>query len=96
MPRGDKSRYTAAQKRQARSIEQSYRRRGLPRYEAAARAWATVNKQSGGGEKSGSGRGVSARAKHAARQDSARRAAATRRGESPNRGWLTRRRSRSR
>lgn len=96
MPRGDKSRYTAAQKRQAKRIEQSYRSRGLPRYEAAARAWATVNKQSGGGEKSGSGRGVSGRSKHAARQDSARRAAAARRGQSPNRGWLTRGRRRSR
>lgn len=56
MPRGDKSAYTDKQKRQARHIEQSYESRGLPEDEAERRAWATVNKQDGGGKKSGSGR----------------------------------------
>ncbi|HKE97245.1 MAG TPA: hypothetical protein VKB34_23240 [Povalibacter sp.] len=58
MPRGDKSTYTAKQKRKARHIEAGYEDRGVPRREAQRRAWATVNKESGGGNKSGSGRGV--------------------------------------
>lgn len=58
MPRGDKSAYTDKQKRKAAHIEDSYRARGVPEDEAEARAWATVNKESGGGNKSGSGRGV--------------------------------------
>jgi plasmid stabilization system protein ParE len=90
MPRGDKSAYTAKQKRKARHIEDSYEEHGVAPREAAARAWATVNKQSGGGAKSGSGRGKSARSQAAAGRDSARRGAATRAGHSPNRGNLTR------
>lgn len=58
MPRGDKSKYTDKQKRKAEHIEDSYKERGVSASEAAARAWATVNKESGGGNKSGSGRGV--------------------------------------
>ena len=58
MPRGDKSSYTTKQKRKAAHIEQGYEKRGVPRDEAERRAWATVNKESGGGNKSGSGRGV--------------------------------------
>jgi plasmid stabilization system protein ParE len=57
MPRGSKSKYTDKQKRQAEHIEDSYRKRGIPQDEAEARAWATVNKMTGGGKKSGSGRG---------------------------------------
>lgn len=57
MPRGDKSSYTQKQKRQARHIEESYEARGVPADEAERRAWATVNKITGGGKKSGSGRG---------------------------------------
>jgi hypothetical protein len=57
MPRGDKSSYTEKQKRQARHIEEGYEERGTPPKEAARRAWATVNKETGGGKKSGSGRG---------------------------------------
>ncbi len=56
MPRGDKSAYTDKQKRQAEHIEESYENRGVPEAEAEGRAWATVNKMSGGGKKSGSGR----------------------------------------
>jgi plasmid stabilization system protein ParE len=58
MPRGDKSAYTDKQKRKAEHIEEGYEKRGVKPKEAAARAWATVNKESGGGNKSGSGRGV--------------------------------------
>lgn len=57
MPRGDKSAYTDKQKRQAEHIEEGYEARGMPEDEAAGRAWATVNKMTGGGKKSGSGRG---------------------------------------
>jgi hypothetical protein len=58
MPRGDKSSYTDKQKRQAQHIEESYESRGVPEKEAEARAWATVNKETGGGNKSGGGRNV--------------------------------------
>lgn len=57
MPRGDKGAYTDKQKRQAEHIEDSYEERGVSKKEAEARAWATVNKETGGGKKSGSGRG---------------------------------------
>jgi plasmid stabilization system protein ParE len=57
MPQGDKSKYTDKQKRQAEHIEEGYEERGVPKDEAEKRAWATVNKVSGGGKKSGSGRG---------------------------------------
>lgn len=57
MPQGDKSAYTDKQKRQADHIEEGYEERGVPEDEAERRAWATVNKTSGGGKKSGSGRG---------------------------------------
>ena len=56
MPQGDKSAYTDKQKRQAEHIEESYEKRGVSHDEAEKRAWATVNKQDGGGKKSGSGR----------------------------------------
>jgi hypothetical protein len=57
MPRGDKSSYTDKQKRKAEHIEEGYEHRGVPEKEAERRAWATVNKESHGGKKSGSGRG---------------------------------------
>jgi plasmid stabilization system protein ParE len=57
MSRGDKDKYTDKQKRKAEHIEQSYEERGVSDDEAARRAWATVNKQDGGGKKpGGSGR----------------------------------------
>jgi hypothetical protein len=58
MPRGDKSKYTDKQKRMAEHIEEGYEGRGVSEKEAKRRAWATVNKETGGGNKSGSGRGV--------------------------------------
>jgi len=57
MPRGDKSSYTGKQKRKAEHIEESYESRGVGKKESKRRAWATVNKSSHGGKKSGSGRG---------------------------------------
>ncbi|MEX5575954.1 termination factor Rho [Pseudomonas lijiangensis] len=81
MPTSNKDLYTAKQKRKAARIEESYEQKGVSKDEAQARAWATVNKQSGGGErKGGSGPHTSAKAKTEARQDSAKRAAETRKG----------------
>lgn len=57
MPRGDKSKYTDKQERMADHIAESYEERGVSEQEAERRAWATVNNESGGGNKSGSGRG---------------------------------------
>lgn len=59
MPKGDKGAYTDKQKRQAEHITEGYEERGVSEKEAESRAWATVNKESGGGKKSGSGRGKS-------------------------------------
>jgi len=58
MPQGDKSKYTDKQKRKAEHIAESYEERGVAKDEAERRAWATVNKDDGGGNKSGSGRGT--------------------------------------
>jgi plasmid stabilization system protein ParE len=57
MARGSKSKYSGKQKRKAEHIEEGYEKRGTSKKEAERRAWATVNKESGGGKKSGSGRG---------------------------------------
>jgi len=60
VPQGDKSRYTDKQVRKAEHIAESYEARGVPEKDAEARAWATVNKDDGGGKKpGGSGRGRS-------------------------------------
>jgi plasmid stabilization system protein ParE len=56
MPQGSKAKYTSKQKRQARHIEEGYEKKGVSRKRAAARAWATVNKKTGGGKRAGSGR----------------------------------------
>jgi plasmid stabilization system protein ParE len=72
MPRGSKEKYTSKQKRQAEHIEEGYEHRAVPAREAARRAWATVNKETGGGKKSGSGRGK------AQTRSAARKAAPTR------------------
>ena len=95
MPRGDKSAYTDKQKRKAEHIEEGYEDRGVSEKEAERRAWATVNKESGGGKKSGSGRGKkenhdSSRKggrKGGSSQSSSDRSAAARKG------WETRRRN---
>lgn len=70
MAKGDKDKYTDKQKRKAEHIEESYEDRGVSQEEAERRAWATVNKESGGGNKSGSGRGGQA-GKKSSREDGA-------------------------
>ena len=94
MPRGDKSKYTDKQKREAEHIEDGYEKRGVPVKEAARRAWATVNKMTHGGKKpGGSGRGKtedrsparqggkigSSQVSHAAQVEAGKKAARTRR-----------------
>jgi len=92
MPRGDKSKYTEKQKRKAEHIEDSYKERGVNSKEAASRAWATVNKESGGGNRSGSGRGVpdthvsSKKGGRTSGRKRAERAAATRKASATARG----------
>ncbi|NWB66604.1 Rho termination factor N-terminal domain-containing protein [Pseudomonas sp. I8001] len=85
MPRGSKAKYTTEQKRKAAHIEESYEHQGLSKEEAEARAWATVNKQSGGGEKAGgSGQRKAPAKKSQDRHESAKRAAASREGHPRN------------
>ena len=98
MPQGDKSSYTDKQKRKAAHIEQGYEQRGVSEKEAEARAWATVNKESGGGNKSGSGRGKADT--HESSRKGGRKggaAAADRSAEdrsaSAKKGWETRRKN---
>lgn len=82
MPRGSKDKYTDKQQRKAEHIEESYEEKGVSTKEAEARAWATVNKQSGGGNRTGgSGQKKSESAKQGDTSQSARRAVKTRRGE---------------
>jgi plasmid stabilization system protein ParE len=95
MPRGDKSSYTDKQKRKAEHIEQGYEDRGVSKDEAERRAWATVNKESGGGNKSGSGRGH--KESHESSRKGGRKGAAsqsaTDRSAAARKGWETRRRN---
>ncbi|MBT2293987.1 Rho termination factor N-terminal domain-containing protein [Pseudomonas fluorescens] len=82
MPRGSKDKYTAEQKRKAEHIEASYEKKGVSEDKAEARAWATVNKQSGGGERAGgTGKAKPVAQKQTDRKESARRAAKTREGQ---------------
>lgn len=96
MPQGDKRAYTDKQKRKARHIEQGYEDRGLSEAEAQGRAWATVNKDSGGGNKSGSGRGKPDT--HVSSREGGRRGGAASaqrsvadRSAAAKKGWETRR-----
>ncbi|HEX7855649.1 MAG TPA: plasmid stabilization protein [Sphingobium sp.] len=92
MPRGDKSSYTDKQKRTAEHIEQSYEDRGVPAREAKSRAWATVNKESGGGNKSGSGRGRKDTHISSSRGGRAHKSgSAEQRSAAARKGWVTRR-----
>jgi hypothetical protein len=85
MPRGDKSKYTDKQERMAEHIEEGYERRGVGHDEAERRAWATVNKQTGGGNKPG-GSG------HGKRDTSAGSMTHEERSRAAKKGWATRRR----
>lgn len=94
MPQGDKGKYTDKQKRKAAHIEEGYEDRGVGQDEAQRRAWATVNKESGGGKKSGSGRGKPenhASARKGGRKGGASQSAADR-SAAAKKGWETRRR----
>jgi plasmid stabilization system protein ParE len=99
MPQGDKDKYTDKQKRKAEHIAEGYEDRGVSEKEAKSRAWATVNKDSGGGNKSGSGRGrkdSNASARKGGRKggsSSARTSAS--RSAAAKKGWETRRRKAS-
>jgi plasmid stabilization system protein ParE len=93
MPQGDKSAYTDKQKRKAEHIEEGYEERGTPKKEAERRAWATVNKKSGGGKKSGSGRGKKENHDSARKggQKSGSSQSAEKRSAAAKKGWETRR-----
>ena len=83
MPRGDKSKYTDKQKRMEEHIEEGYEKRGVGKQESERRAWATVNKQTGGGNKEGrSGRGQ--------RDSSAGSMTHDERSRAAKKGWRTR------
>jgi plasmid stabilization system protein ParE len=93
MPRGDKSSYTNKQKRKAEHIAEGYEDRGVSDKEAKSRAWATVNKESGGGKKSGSGRGK--KESHASSRKGGRKGGSSqsheKRSAAAKKGWETRR-----
>ena len=93
MPQGDKSAYTDKQKRKAQHIEEGYEERGLSEKEAERRAWATVNKESGGGNKSGSGRGKAEN--HASSSKGGHKSGSSQssssRSAAAKKGWETRR-----
>ena len=93
MPQGDKGKYTDKQKHKAEHIEEGYARSGVSRKEAESRAWATVNKESGGGKKSGSGRGK--KESHESSRKGGRKGGASQshasRSAAAKKGWETRR-----
>ena len=94
MPRGDKSSYTSKQKRQAAHVEEGYERKGVSKKTAKARAWATVNKESGGGNKSGSGRGKKDTHVSSSRGGRAHKSGSPeQRTAAARKGWDTRRRN---
>ena len=93
MPQGDKDKYTDKQKRKAEHIEEGYEDRGVSKKEAERRAWATVNKESGGGNKSGSGRGK--KESHASSRKGGHKSGSSqsreKRSAAAKKGWETRR-----
>ena len=95
MPQGDKDKYTDKQKRKAEHIAEGYEDRGVSAKEAKSRAWATVNKESGGGKKSGSGRGETEN--HDSSRKGGRKGGASQshadRSAAAKKGWETRRRN---
>jgi len=94
MPQGDKSSYTDKQKRKAEHIEEGYEDRGVSHKEAERRAWATVNKESGGGNKSGSGRGKPDTHASSSRGGKAHKSGSPeQRSAAARKGWETRKRN---
>jgi hypothetical protein len=96
MPRGDKSSYTDKQRRMADHIEEGYEEQGVPKKEAERRAWATVNAETHGGKKSGSGRGQPENHEPARRggRKGGRSQSHAERSRAAKKGWETRRHGR--
>jgi hypothetical protein len=94
MPQGDKSSYTGKQKRKAQHITEGYEDRGMPDDEAERRAWATVNKESGGGKLSGAGRGKAENHQSSSRGGRAHKSGSSEQASAAARkGWVTRRKN---
>lgn len=97
MPRGEKSKYTDKQERKADHIAEGYEKRGVSEKEAERRAWATVNKDDGGGKRpGGSGRGKSTGhpASHKGGEKGGRASASRSKADrsaAAKKGWETRR-----
>lgn len=92
MPRGEKSSYTAKQKRMARHIEEGYEKRGVPGKESARRAWATVNKETGGGKQ----RAPKRTTKSKSERSTTTAAKRTTKARSPKRGTTAKKTTRTR
>ncbi len=84
MPQGSKQKYTDKQERKAEHIAEGYEDKGVSKKEAESRAWATVNKQDGGGNRKGGGG-----------QDKSQAAKSRTRSEAAKKGWETRRKGKS-
>jgi plasmid stabilization system protein ParE len=93
MPRGSKAAYTDKQKRQAEHIEEGYKKEGLSAKEAAQRAWATVNKETGGGKKSGSGRKNHSASSSKTTSKAKQSSSSEKRSAAAKKGWVTRRKA---
>ena len=95
MPQGDKDKYTDKQKRKAEHIEEGYEKRGLSKKESEGRAWATVNKEDGGGNRSGSGRGKKDTHESSAKggRKSGSGQSSEKRSQAAKKGWETRRKN---
>ena len=93
MPRGDMSSYTNKQKRQASHIERGYEGRGVSSKESARRSWATVNAETAGGKKSGSGRGKAENHEPSRKggRSASSNASTTERSRAAKKGWEARR-----
>ena len=91
MPQGDKDKYTDKQKRKAEHIAEGYEDDGVSKKEAKSRAWATVNKESGGGKKSGSGRGK--KESHESSRKGGESQSKADRSAAAKKGWETRRKN---
>ncbi|MDB6060806.1 MAG: uncharacterized protein JWM78_909 [Verrucomicrobiaceae bacterium] len=88
--RGSKDKYTDKQKREAAHIEKGYEQRGTNHHEAERRAWATVNKESGGGKKAGSGH-AHAPKEAPTKSDADGHSTIAKRSAAAKKGWATRR-----
>jgi plasmid stabilization system protein ParE len=91
MPQGDKGKYSGKQKRKAEHIAEGYEDRGVSKKEAKSRAWATVNKESGGGNKSGSGRGKKDSSASSRKGGKKGGSTSSSRSAAAKKGWETRR-----